>query len=241
MCARWYGDVDEVCCSDDGVGGVDHGNQTVERCSSGLRKVPPSDDLKVGMITKLLDESGSNRSEPDDANPIWALILCHLGEPNTSMSVVLTVIDTLGTVTSMRLQLAINVANLDESIEFYSRLFGTEPYKVKDGYANWAVSDPPLKFVIFEQADAEPGSVNHLGVEVDSAAEVVMAERRLSDAGLTTTGIDDTICCYAEKVETWVTDPSGHRWEYYVKTADHDTQATNVILGQRSAGSACCG
>lgn len=141
----------------------------------------------------------------------------------------------------MRLQLALNVTDLSESIEFYTRLFGAEPYKVKDGYANWALQDPPLKFVIFEAPDATPGSINHLGVEVDSADEVVSAEGRLSAAGLTTTGIDDTICCYAEKVETWVTDPNGHRWEYYVKTADHETQATNVVLGHRADTTPCCG
>lgn len=145
-----------------------------------------------------------------------------------------------GMVAAMRLQLAINVANLDESIEFYTRLFGAEPYKVKAGYANWALEEPPLKFVIFEGSDTEPGSINHLGVEVDSADDVVAAERRLTEAGLTTTGIDDTICCYAEKVETWVTDPNGHRWEYYVKTADHETQATNVILGRQATNTTCC-
>ena len=134
----------------------------------------------------------------------------------------------------MRLQLALNVRDLAESIEFYSRLFGADPYKVKDGYANWALSDPPLKFVIFERPDAEPGTVNHLGVEVESADEVVAAEERLSAAGLTTTGIDDTICCFAEKVETWVTDPNGHRWEYYVKSADRDTQRSNVVLSHRT-------
>ena len=134
----------------------------------------------------------------------------------------------------MRLQLALNVRDLAESIDFYSRLFGAEPAKVKDGYANWALSDPPLKFVIFERPDTEPGTINHLGVEVESADEVVAAEARLSAAGLTTTGIDDTICCFAEKVETWVSDPNGHRWEYYVKTADHETQRSNVILTHRS-------
>jgi catechol 2,3-dioxygenase-like lactoylglutathione lyase family enzyme len=138
----------------------------------------------------------------------------------------------------MRLQLAINVADLNASIEFYTRLFGAEPYKVKDGYANWSLNEPPLKFVIFERDDAEPGSINHLGVEVDAADEVVAADARLTDAGLVTTGVDDTICCFAEKVETWVTDPNGQRWEFYVKTADHETQAQNVVLGRHDP---CCG
>lgn len=131
----------------------------------------------------------------------------------------------------MRLQLALNVRDLDEAIEFYTKMFDTQPYKVKPGYANWAIENPPLKLVIFERPDAEPGSINHLGVETESAAEVVAAEARLRDAGLATTGIDDTICCFAEKVETWVEGPAGHKWEWYVKQADHDTQLANVIVG----------
>jgi catechol 2,3-dioxygenase-like lactoylglutathione lyase family enzyme len=149
----------------------------------------------------------------------------------------------------MRLQLALNVTNLNEAIDFYSKLFGTEPYKVKTGYANWAIENPPLKLVIFEQADAEPGSINHLGVETESADEVVEHEARLRNAGLTTTGIDDTICCFAEKVETWVNGPASlgvaGRWEWYVKQADTE-ERVNVTLKHLDTGIAlgdqatCC-
>ncbi len=143
----------------------------------------------------------------------------------------------------MRLQLALNVTDLGEAIEFYSKMFDTQPYKVKPGYANWAIENPPLKLVIFERPDAEPGSINHLGVETESAAEVLAAEARLRDAGLATTGIDDTICCFAEKVETWVEGPAGHKWEWYVKQADHETQLANVIVGHSDTVQAatCCG
>jgi len=144
----------------------------------------------------------------------------------------------------MRLQLALNVSDLDEAIDFYTKMFDTKPYKIKPGYANWEIAQPPLKFVIFENADAEPGSLNHLGVETESADEVVAAESRLSSAGLETTGIDDTICCFAEKVETWLTAPDGNRWEWYVKQGDHETQLENVVVssGARSAGDGvCCG
>jgi catechol-2,3-dioxygenase len=144
----------------------------------------------------------------------------------------------------MRLQLALNVADLDEAIDFYTKMFDTEPYKVKQGYANWEVANPPLKLVVFENADAESGSLNHLGVETESADEVVAAESRLSSAGLETTGIDDTICCFAEKVETWLTAPDGNRWEWYVKQADHETQLENVVVssGAGSSGEGvCCG
>ena len=134
-----------------------------------------------------------------------------------------------------RLQLALNVTNLNEAIEFYSRLFATAPAKVKPGYANFALADPPLKLVLFESS--EGATINHLGVEVDSAEEVVAAERRLSQAQLKTTGVDETICCFAEKAETWVADPDGVRWEWYVKLADAE-QIHNTVVGalEPSAG-----
>jgi catechol 2,3-dioxygenase-like lactoylglutathione lyase family enzyme len=139
----------------------------------------------------------------------------------------------------MRLQLALNVSDLDEAIDFYTRMFGTEPAKIKPGYANFAIADPPLKLVLFEGAGA-PGSINHLGVETETAGEVVAAESRLSATGLSTTGVDDTICCYANKTETWVDGPDGSRWEWYVKTGDTD-QLVNVSLGRTDGESGCCG
>ena len=135
----------------------------------------------------------------------------------------------------MRLQLALNVTDLDEAIDFYSKMFDTAPYKVKSGYANWEVENPPLKLVIFDRPDAEPGSINHLGVETESADEVVAAEARVAAVGLSTSGIDETICCFAEKVETWVQGPEGHKWEWYVKQADHDSQLENVVVASRDA------
>jgi catechol 2,3-dioxygenase-like lactoylglutathione lyase family enzyme len=135
-----------------------------------------------------------------------------------------------------RIQLALNVSDLEQAVSFYSRLFATEPAKRKPGYANFAIADPPLKLVLFE--GGEGGTLNHLGVETETAAEVEAAEARLSDTGLETTGVDDTICCYASKVETWVSDPDGARWEWYVKTGDAD-QLTNEIQGQ-DASTMCC-
>lgn len=134
-----------------------------------------------------------------------------------------------------RLQLAIDVADLDASIDFYTRLLGTPPAKVRDGYANFAVDDPPLKLVLFEAEVG--GTINHLGVEVEHASEVEHAEARLRGAGLATTGVDDTICCYATKVETWVTDPDDHRWEWYVRTGDAE-QLENTTT--TDGGSTCC-
>jgi catechol 2,3-dioxygenase-like lactoylglutathione lyase family enzyme len=135
-----------------------------------------------------------------------------------------------------RVQLALNVTDIDQAVAFYSKLFGTEPAKRKPGYANFAIADPPLKLVLFE--GAEGGTINHLGVETETAAEVEAAEARLSGTGLETTGIDDTICCYATKVETWVTDPDGAKWEWYVKTGDAD-QLTNEIVSDGETA-VCC-
>ena len=132
----------------------------------------------------------------------------------------------------MRLQLALDVSDLDESIAFYTKLFGTEPVKVKPGYANFAIADPPLKLVLFENGAG--GTINHLGVETETAGEVTAAEARITDSGLETTGVDDTVCCYAEKTETWIDGPDGTRWEWYVKNADVDQ------LEHESKTSTCC-
>ena len=138
----------------------------------------------------------------------------------------------------MRLQLALDVSDIDEAVDFYSKLFDTEPAKRKPGYANFVIAQPPLKLVLFEDSDGG-GTLNHLGVEVDNAEQVTAAEQRLTRDGLETTGVDDTTCCYAEKTETWVTDPDGSRWEWYVKTADADVMATTG--GGSGGGGGCCG
>jgi len=134
----------------------------------------------------------------------------------------------------MRLQLAMNVSNLDEAVDFYTRMFDTPPAKTKPGYANFAIENPPLKLVLME-GEGEGGTINHLGVEVETSAEVVAAEQRITSAGIATTGVDDTMCCYADKTETWVQSPH-HRWEWYVKTGDNE-QYENVNLGD---GATCC-
>ncbi len=148
----------------------------------------------------------------------------------------------------MRLQLALDVSNIDEAVEFYSKLFNTEPAKRKPGYANFAIAEPPLKLVLIENPDGG-GTLNHLGVETETSDQVVAAEARLADDGLETTGVGDTTCCYADKTETWVTDPDGARWEWYVKLTDRDEFGTNtgghdeetVPTGAAvDGGSSCC-
>lgn len=144
----------------------------------------------------------------------------------------------------MRLQLALNVSDLDKAIDFYSRMFGVEPTKTRPGYANFAIAEPPLKLVLFE-GQGEPGSINHLGVEVETADQVTAAESRLTESGLETTGVDDTQCCYAAKTETWITGPDDARWEWYVKTGDTE-QFANLITATATAsatatgGGSCC-
>ena len=123
-----------------------------------------------------------------------------------------------------RVQLALNVSDLDEAIAFYSKLFRTTPAKVRPGYANFAVADPPLKLVLMEHAELRGrgvgGALNHLGVEVADAAEVAEASGRLSGEGLATVDEEQTTCCYAVQDKVWVEDPDGAPWEVYAVLAD---------------------
>ncbi|MCB0988779.1 MAG: VOC family protein [Microthrixaceae bacterium] len=135
-----------------------------------------------------------------------------------------------------RVQLALNVSNIDEAVAFYSKLFNTEVNKRKPGYANFAIDEPPLKLVLIEGAGG--GTLNHLGVEVETAEEVVAAEGRLSADGVVTTGVDDTTCCYALKTETWVSDPDGAPWEWYVKTGDAEQMTNSIRTGDEPTQ--CC-
>src|SRR5262245_8184578 len=118
-----------------------------------------------------------------------------------------------------RLQLALNVADIDAAVDFYSTLFDTLPAKRRPGYANFAVADPPLKLVLFENA-AATGTLNHVGVERESMAEVEAEADRLEAAGLTLDVEGDVVCCYARQDKHWVTGPDGQRWENYVVLAD---------------------
>ena len=137
-----------------------------------------------------------------------------------------------------RVQLAINVDNLDEAIAFYSRIFQAKPAKIRPGYANYAIKEPPLKLVLFEKP-GEGGSINHLGVEVETPEEVLEAENRLSGSEVATTGIEKTQCCYAEKTETWVQSPDGIRWEWYFKHDDTE-QFENIVVSGEESNKSCC-
>jgi catechol 2,3-dioxygenase-like lactoylglutathione lyase family enzyme len=129
-----------------------------------------------------------------------------------------------------RVQLALNVADLEASIDFYTKLFGTGPAKVRDGYANFAIADPPLKLVLFA-GDGEPGSLNHLGVEVESTHEVMAAGARARGEDLPTELQEATTCCYAVQDKVWVQGPD-NAWEIYTVLADAPVLApTNGCCG----------
>ena len=138
-----------------------------------------------------------------------------------------------------RLQLALNVDDLQASIAFYSALFHTEPAKVRPGYANFAVAEPPLKLVLVENP-GQGGSVNHLGVEVADTGIVDAEQRRLAGAGLASVDERDNVCCYAKQDKFWVEGtPDGEHWEIYTVLEDADSMGSSVVLDP-SAGAHCC-
>lgn len=143
-----------------------------------------------------------------------------------------------------RVQLALNVTDLDQAVEFYSKLFGTEPAKLRPGYANFAVADPPLKLILFA-GQGKGGTLNHLGVEVASTGDVQAAQARLAGAGLTTASEENTDCCYAVQDKVWVSAPDGEPWEVYTVKADSTVPqgscltATDAGAGDAEAACAC--
>lgn len=140
-----------------------------------------------------------------------------------------------------RVQLALNVDNLDEAITFYSKLFNTAPAKIKPGYANFVVAEPPLKLVLIENA-GHGGTLNHLGVEVASSDQVHSEIARLTGEGLFTDEEIGTTCCFATQDKVWVTGPAGEKWEVYTVLADSDTFGPNSTALNTDGGATgtCC-
>ena len=135
-----------------------------------------------------------------------------------------------------RIQLALNVNDVDEAVAFYTKLFGTEPAKRRPGYANFAVLEPPLKLVLLENP-GQGGSLNHLGVEVADVDTVDSEQSRLAEAGLASIDERGTTCCYAKQDKFWVEGtPNGERWEIYTVLADSQT-----FSAESPRGSTCCG
>jgi len=144
-----------------------------------------------------------------------------------------------------RLQLALNVDDLETSIAFYTKLFGTPPAKVREGYANFAVQNPPLKLVLIENA-GQGGTINHLGVEVPSQDKVRAEIARLTDEGLFTEEEIGTTCCFATQDKVWVQSPGGERWEVYTVLADSEVFGNSpktAVEGEAAdcGPGVCCG
>ena len=137
-----------------------------------------------------------------------------------------------------RVQLALNVADIDAAVDFYGKLFGAEPAKRRPGYANFAIAEPPLKLVLIENKDrgeGVTGSLNHLGVEVDDPAQVAAAASRFAGQSLDTLVQENTTCCYARQDKVWVNDPDGAPWEFYTVLADAAEAETTT-----APGAGCC-
>jgi len=141
-----------------------------------------------------------------------------------------------------RVQLALNVSDIDEAVAFYSKLFASEPAKRKPGYANFAIAEPPLKLVLIENPGATT-RLNHLGVEVESTDEVVGAQKRLAAEGLATAVEEQVDCCYAQQDKVWVDDPDGAPWEVYTVLADSDVPHGELRSAEASdtCGAGACG
>ena len=134
-----------------------------------------------------------------------------------------------------RIQLALNVDDVEAATAFYAKLFGTNPTKTCSGYANFAIADPPLKLVLLENP-GQGGSLNHLGIEVESVDEVDAAQTRLAGEGLASIDERGTTCCYAKQDKFWVEGtPSGERWEIYTVLSDSPT-----FFAETGEGPSCC-
>ncbi len=134
-----------------------------------------------------------------------------------------------------RVQLALNVRDIDSAVDFYSKLFATEPAKRRPGYANFAIAEPPLKLVLIENASAV-GTLNHLGIEVEESAQVAQTRDRLQQVDLSVSPETQFTCCYALQNKVWVRDPDGAPWEVYAVLED----STTFGASQPTESSACC-
>ncbi|PTR24005.1 lactoylglutathione lyase [Rhodococcus sp. OK519] len=140
-----------------------------------------------------------------------------------------------------RAQLALNVDDLEQAVTFYSKLFGTQPTKLKPGYANFAITEPPLKLVLLENP-GKGGTINHLGVEVESSEKVHAEIARLTDEGLFTDEEIGTTCCFATQDKVWVTGPAGEKWEVYTVLADSESFGSSPqhVEDSNPVGGVCC-
>lgn len=149
-------------------------------------------------------------------------------------------------VEALKVHLAINVKNVQESIGFYRRLFGIEPAKVRAGYAKFDVQNPPLNFTLNEGPVKTRGALSHLGIQVRSTADVLATRQKWNDAGLVTRDEMQTSCCYAVQDKTWVRDPDGYEWEVFVVLEDNlpetaPCECGEKVIAEGAISSTCCG
>jgi len=138
-----------------------------------------------------------------------------------------------------RVQLALNVSDLEAAVVFYSKLFATTPTKVRPGYANFAIEEPALKLVLIE-GHGEPGTLNHLGVEVESTEQVAATQARLAGDGLATATEDGVACCYAVQDKVWVDGPDQEPWEIYTVLADVEMEPGALRTLAPALDATCC-
>jgi catechol 2,3-dioxygenase-like lactoylglutathione lyase family enzyme len=138
-----------------------------------------------------------------------------------------------------RVQLALNVSDLDAAVDFYSKLFSAVPAKRRPGYANFAITDPPLKLVLLEGL-GEPGTLNHIGVEVGSTGEVVTEAARLKNEGFALRHEDGVTCCYALQDKFWITGADNREWEIYTVLADAPASVQSPAPQPTEAAPSCC-
>lgn len=157
-----------------------------------------------------------------------------------------------GQVKTLKAHLALNVHDVERSIEFYRQLFGIEPSKVRSGYAKFDVQNPPLNLTLNESLFNERGALSHLGIQVASTADVLATRDRWADSGLVTRDEMQTNCCYATQDKTWVRDPDGNEWEVFVVLKDNLPETAPCECGEKvasentkaepvtTAGATCC-
>lgn len=142
-------------------------------------------------------------------------------------------IESVVAVNALKAHLALNVSDVTESIEFYRKLFGIEPSKVRTGYAKFDVQNPPLNFTLNQGSVPDRGALSHLGIQVRSTEDVLATRQKWNEAGLLTRDEMQTNCCYATQDKTWVRDPDGNEWEVFVVLEDN--------LPETAAAAGCCG
>lgn len=136
-------------------------------------------------------------------------------------------------VVALKAHLALNVANVERSIEFYKKMLGIEPSKIRRGYAKFDVQNPPLNLTLNEGVVKERGALSHLGIQVESTNDVLATRQRWSEVGLITRDEMQTNCCYATQDKTWVRDPDGNEWEVFVVLADNLPETDPCDCGEK--------